>query len=242
MPAASPRHPYEHTMRLLELSLERLPPYFPEQQRTMFLARLEQFKKSAKVPYGDLLRTIVELGKASWALRRAYDAIYAKYGMASEEALLLKNLDDGVRQKFETFITEGGKLDYVARAKSAEELRSPSPFEQYFTPEEKFAIEEALLNAKEQARWEINNLCVAEKRPEYQELVAQYQKSQQRVEALIEELRQLAKAGGRWEREILGQVRAFEEGWSVLERGVDEVRVSQELEYWKGTIEAFLNA
>lgn len=82
--------------------------------------------------------------------------MYSRYGRASEEAHLLENLDRGIREKYEQFIHEGGKMGYIARAKSLEELLKPSPFERYFTPEEKFGIEQAMLAATDSARKEID--------------------------------------------------------------------------------------
>lgn len=240
--AAPARHPYEHTLQLLALALDRLPPFFPEAQQMKYRDRLARFRSAPSASYDDISATIVELGKASWPLRKAYEEMYARYGRVSEEASLLKNLDEGVRQKFEKFVDEGGKLDYIASAKSMEELRSPSPFERYFTPEEKFAIEQALLDAREQARREIYSLCTTQKRDEYLRLAKKNEAEQRQIEEKIGALRTLAKAGGKWESEIVGQARTFDEGWSIVERSVDLERVEKELEYWTGMLQSFLHA
>ena len=109
-----------------------------------------------------------------------------------------------------------------------------------FSPEEKFAVTQALLAARDSARQEIDELMVGKKRDEYRLLVIDYIRREAGIESRIEELKHLASLSPKWHDTIDDRVRVIEEGWSVMELGVDEERLDRELEYWHGTLAAFL--
>jgi hypothetical protein len=236
------RHPYGYTLNLLRFAIEHLPPTFSEKKRKAYTQRLDIFVRDTNVVYADIQRTIAEIGRESWPYRKAYEDMYGTYGRASEEAFLLERLDRGIREKYEKFIYDGGKINYVANVKSVEDLKTASPFERYFTPEEKFAIEQALLAAQDNARVEINSLVTGHKRGEYDALVDAYKKRQRVIAKKIGELFDLADVSPKWKPAILDETKTLEEGWSVLERGVNEERLDHALEYWKGTLRTFLHA
>ncbi len=236
------RHPYAYTLDLFKISIDRLPPGFSAQRKKDFEELLKSYTKNPDCSYEELQQAIAELGLESWSYRKAYEKMYETYGRSSEESFLLEKLDKGLRERYERFIQDGGKMNHIAGAKKGEDLWQASPFERYFTPEEKFAIEQALLSAREAARKEITELVSGGKRQEYDALVAEFGQRQGAIRDKIEELRHLATVSPKWEAEILYQVRAFEEGWSVVERQIDEGELDKTLEYWKGTLEAFLAA
>ncbi|MEY4744438.1 MAG: hypothetical protein RL272_383 [Candidatus Parcubacteria bacterium] len=236
------RHPHAYTLDLLRLALLRLPPTFSEARKKDAKKELERFAGDPAVPYDDIRKTIVELGKKSWPYRKAYEEMYVRYGRASEESFLLENLDSGVREKYEQFIHEGGKINHIGSAKNAADIQQPSPFERYFSPEEKFAIEQALLAARDSARAEINELVTDKKKDEYEKLVKGYASRQRQMEEKIDELRHLSVISEKWEAEISDRIRTLEEGWSVVEQGVDLPELERETEYWKGTLGSFLHA
>ena len=236
------RHPYSYTLELLKISIDRLPPGFSADSKKYFEDRLKDFSKRTDCSYEELQQAIVELGQQSWPYRKAYEKLYEIYGRSSEEAFLLENLDKGLRERYEKFIHEGGKLNHIAGAKNADDLWKASPFERFFTPEEKFAIEQALLSARLAARREILELVNDSKRQEYENLAIEFVRRQAVMRDKLGELRSLASVSPKWETEIMLQVRAFEEGWSVVERQIDEQELDKLLEYWKGTLEAFLAA
>lgn len=236
------RHPYAYTLELLTLAIMRLPPTFSDARREAFKERLTTFVKDPSTGYDEIRKTIVEIGKESWPYRKAYEEMYVRYGRASEESFLLENLDRGVREKYAQFIHEGGKINHIGSAKTAADLQQPSPFERYFTPEEKFAIEQALLVARDSARVEIDQLVTDKKKEEYERLVKSYAGRQRQMEEKIDELRHLSGVSKKWEGEISDRIRTLEEGWSVVEQGVDLPELERETEYWKGTLGSFLHA
>lgn len=236
------RHPFAYTLALLKLAIDRLPPTFSAERAKAYRVKLNIFLNDDRISYDEIQRTIAALGKESWPYRKAYEEFYARYGRASEESHLLDNLDQGIREKYERFIHEGGKIQHVRVARSVEELLQPSPFERFFTPEEKFAIEQALLSARDAARREIDDLVIGKKMEEYEALVAENREKQKKMEAKIDELRELSTVSRKWQTDIADRLRTIEEGWSVVEQGVDLAQLEQETEYWKGTLEAFLKA
>ncbi len=236
------RHPHSYTLELLQLTIDTLPPLFPKTEAGEVQRRKDAFARDLSASYDDIHDLIVEIGKRSWAQRKAYDDMYARYGRASEEAHLLEHLDAGLREKYEQFIHEGGKINHIENAKSGKDLWHVAPFERFFGPEEKFAIERALLAAREKARAEIRELVTGAKRKEYDRVVSEYHEREVRMDHMIAELRGLADVSQRWRETILGRVRTLQEAWSVVEQGVTEKDLEQELEYWQGTLESFLHA
>ncbi|HTK04534.1 MAG TPA: hypothetical protein VL500_03030 [Candidatus Eisenbacteria bacterium] len=244
MNAPTARHPYAYTLELLMLAINRLPPTFSEERRKEYQKSFELFLKQPNVSYEDIRRTIAEIGKESWPYRKAYEEMYARYGRASEESFLFEHLDQGVRDKYAQFLREGGKINYIGSVsvRSEEDMMRASPFERYFAPEEKFAIEQALLVARDSARLEINGLVTGKKTEEYDQLVRSYAAKQRQMEEKIDEMRHLAGVSKKWESEISDRIRTLEEGWSVVEKGADLPELERETEYWKGTLGSFLHA
>jgi hypothetical protein len=240
-PVSGHRHPHAYTLELLRIAIEHLPPTFSEAKRKTFAKRLERYLGDRKVPYEELQDTISELGKESWAYRKAYEDMYSRYGRASEEAHLLENLDRGVREKYEQFIHEGGKIGYIAAAKPLDAMMKPSPFERYFTPEEKFAVEQALLAALDAARKEIDGLVLDKKKEEYASSVKDYKTRRRVIESKIDELKLLAGVSQEWRSSIEDRVRTIEEGWSIVEQGLDVPMLDREIEHWKGMLGSFLH-
>lgn len=236
------RHPHAFTLELLKLAIAKLPPTFSVASRAHYEERLKAFQANPDVAYDEISAVIVALGKESWPLRRAYRELYEHYGRASEEAHLMNNLDAGVRAKYERFLHEGGKINHIETAQSAEAMRATVPFESYFTPEEKFGITQALLAAREEADKEIGELVVGKKREEYGELVAKYAAEQRQLESALGELRALGAVSRKWQPDIATRLRTLEEGWSVVERPLTLSDARHEVDYWKGTLESFLQA
>ena len=236
------RHPHKYTLDLLNLTIQHLPPTFDKKKADAFTKKYEGFMSNASAPYEDIHRAIVELGKESWAKRMAYEEVYAIYGRSAEEAHLHSNLDEGIREKYETFLHEGGKISHIESATSGKDVWEVSSFETYFNAEEKFAIEQALLVARESARDEIGELVLGAKKDAFEKLEKSYGEAEKRIEKQIEDLRNLISVSEKWSASIANRVQTLEEGWSVVEKGLNEERMDKELEYWRGTLESFLNA
>jgi hypothetical protein len=236
------RHPFSYTLDLLKLAIDRLPPTYPDLKSKLFKERLQYFWDYPETDYADIQATIAELGKDSWPFRKAYEEMYANFGRSSEESHLLENLDRGIREKYERFLHEGGKINHIENAKSAEDLMKASPFERYFTPEEKFAVEQALLAAREASRQEIDDLVMKTKKPEYDKLVKDFVIRQDRIDDKMTALRHMSSVSSKWEPVITDRLKTLEEGWSVIEQGLSETLLDKELEYWHGTLEAVLHA
>lgn len=241
MVATLTKHPQTYTLGLFKLVIDRLPPTFYAEEKKRFSERYNAFLNDEAVSIEDIQMAIANLGKLSWSYRKAYEDVYNRFGRSSEESNLLEKLDRGIREKYTRFIDEGGKLNQIETAKSTADLMNGSHFEKYFSPEEKYAIGAALIEARQAARQEIDELVTQTKVDEYTNLVSQFARQSERIEVLIERLRELAEVNLKWRPEIIDQVRTIEEGWSVVERGFGEDELQKLVEYWEGTMESFLH-
>jgi len=99
-----------------------------------------------------------------------------------------------------------------------------------------------LLAARAAAAEEINGLVLDKKKEEYMKRVESYVDEQRRIQNKMDALRQMSDVSPKWQPLILDRVRTLSEGWSVVERGINEPLLDKELEYWKGTLESFLHS
>ncbi len=240
--AAKNRHPHAYTLDLFGLAIDRLPPTFSGERKKYYADRLAFFRGHPEADFAEIQEAIAELGRESWPQRRAYEDMYAAYGRSSEESFVMQNLDQGIREKYERFLHEGGKLNHIQGTTEATDIWQTSPFERYFTPEEKFALEQAILASRTAAVEEINGLVTGKKKEEYQKLAAAYAEQQKNIQSKLDDLERMASVSDKWQPLIMDRVHTLAEGWSVVERGINERLLDRELEYWRGTLETFLHA
>jgi len=170
----------------------------------------------------------MQLGRTIWPHLKAYDELYAKYGKQKEHEAFLETLRPDVLEHFKKWNTNGSLIFDIRRGKE---------FEQEFQPEEKFAIEEAYLDATESARSYVDELVQGEKKNEYEESLKANEERQKELMDRIATLRGMANVSEKWSAEILGKVRLFELGWAVTEKDPELYEVEKEIENYKGMMD-----
>lgn len=221
-------HPHKYTLDLLKIVIDRLPVTAPDTIREAAHTALDKYSADPKIEAADIEAKIAEIGKQTWGPRKSYDELFQKYGLERQEELFRAELRPDVREKYLKWIKEGHRFHDVRRT---------ADFEQAFTSDERFAMEEALLSAEESARGEVDELILGEKKSEYEERLKIWQEKQQVLDEKLQLLRAMAHESPKWSAEILDKVRLLEEGWSVVERDTDIYEVDKEIEYWRGVIE-----
>ncbi len=192
------------------------------QQRALALAA------DASIRLPEIEKTIIEFGKEIWPYRKAFDDLHDRYGRAKETAMMREKLDPETLSKMLEFVRDGGHL---------EDARNGALLEESFTPEEKFAIGQALLSAHEAVKEEIEKQCAGEKKAECETLVKYFQEAEQKFMDRVDTLRGMGEASPHWTADILEKVRAFEEGFGFLGREFTLDDVNAAIEYYRGAIE-----
>jgi len=217
-------HKLSNELFLLKTTIDRTPFTYPEKEKEGFIRRYQALEADPEARRQDIDKLIVEIGKATWPYRKAYEEMVKNYGQQKLEEFFKLHLGDELRQKYEQFVAKGlGLKDY----------RRTKEFEEFFTPEENLQIEEALFSARDEQVLHMRGI-IESKSDEYEENLKAFQKKQVELENMIANLRQIANQSDKWSDQILDKIKVFEEGWSVVERDFDEDNLRHEIEYWQG--------
>ncbi len=220
--------PHKHQAILDEFgyAIRHLVPTVPkevvEEAKTLHSELLANPEATAE----QVLAAMVKIGKAEFPHRRAFHDLAGEVSEAHRLELVLEHLEPNVREKVQTYLNSGVKL---------EEFVKSSMFELELTAEERYQVEDGIMHAEDHIKEEAP-AKVEEKRAEYDKRVTAWKEKQAVMEAKIEELRALANKDAKWKEEILDKVKTMEEGWSVTERDPDPIEIEKEIEYWKGTM------
>lgn len=217
-------HPLKNELFLLKKTIDQTPFTYSENERKDFEKRYQLLEANQEAKREDIDSLIVEIGKATWPHRRAYEEFIKSYAQDKLEEYFKMHLDEAVLAKYEEFVKKGGNIKDYRRTKE---------FEEYFTPEENMAIEEALFTARDEVKIYIQGI-INDKRSEYEENLKIYEQKQKDLSNMIESLKEIAAKSEKWAPEILDKIKKFEEGWSVVERDFDEDKLMHEIEYWQG--------
>lgn len=219
-------HKYQNELNLLKLAIEKTPFSFSRDERARFEVRLSALEADPQTKRDEIEAAIVEVGKATWPHRKAYEDMFAAYAKEKFEDEFIKNLDKDLRAKYENFTRAGGSLHDYRRTRE---------MEQAFTPEEYIRIEDAIFEARKFLDSYMETV-ISDKADEYNETVKRYGAKQRDCANMIESLKEMARTSEKWAPEIMDKVQKFEEGWSAIERDFDEDQLKHEIEYWQGVI------
>jgi hypothetical protein len=221
-------HPFHFSLSLLKSVIDNAPKVFPVRRREEMLKIYETMAANPQTTQAEIEKAIIDFGKEIWPYRKAFQEMYKRYGQAKEESLLRDKLNPELLTKFLEFLRKGGRL---------EDFRHGAVFEETFTAEEKFILGQANLAVHEQIMEEIENLCQGEKKAEFQELLEEFQELEKRLLEKINILKGLANQNPKWAPEINERVRAFEEGFSFIEKTYREEDIDGVIDYYRGVIE-----
>lgn len=211
-------HPYQATLDLLRVMIDRLPPRFPDLLASCARERLDVFAADAHVHSEALDAFAGTFGALVWPYRRAWEEVFAQDGAAIVERAFLEALPPALRAHVERDAA-------AAQEQPSGVLRLPA-FEAY-TPEDRLVAEEAYLAARHNAAGDLAGRIASGNLPRYDAAVLRWKEEGLRIEGALLELRALARTLPRWADEIGNIVREYELGFTGTlgrEPTLDEVR------------------
>ncbi len=223
-------HRYQYSLDLLRQVIEKAPKFFPSGRKLDMKDALEAFANDSSAPREKIEAAIAAFGKEIWPYRKAFWHIHDTDGRHKEDNYIEESLSPELRLKYQEFLKKGFRAD---------DIRHGGEFERYFTPEEKHELVEAKLAAHDKVVLAIESLCAGEHKEVCGDALERYRVEEQKLAALIVELRALAEKSEKWQPEILDKVKTFEAGWSGLEREVTTEDVKGEIDYYSGVMELF---
>jgi len=221
------QHPHKYALDIFKLSIDRVPVTVPKDIADQAHKDYESMCENLQVSGEAIEDMNMKLGRSIWPHLKAYDEAFEKFGKEREHELFLESLRLDVKEHFVQWNTAGGMIFDIRRGKE---------FEAAFAPEEKFAIEEAYLDANEGARSFVDELVLGDKKSEYETALDIWKGRQEEILERITDLRTLANQSDKWSGEILGKVREFELGWAVTEKDPEIYEIEKEIENWRGVL------
>lgn len=212
-------HPHQYLLDEYRISLHKLVPLTPAEVREEAERLLQELSGNEHASERQILQALIEIGKKEYPYRKAYEALCATDEEKRLEEAAFKKIDAPIAEKVRAVTSHGVHLsDYV----------NSKLFESQLTPEERYHVEQALLEAHDV----INRQCDerAETRKEnFSTLVAEWSAKRDEIQRLIDEMRSMASRSPELSGEILGKADVFEEGWSIVSRDPEEREVREAL-------------
>lgn len=209
----------------LEFAIKHLPPSVPEETLKRIWEMFHTLPKDTRNETA-LRGAMIEIGKLEWPHRKAYEAMAMACCSTTQHQMLLEALSGATRKAF---------IDIGGNDATVQEVVHSKLFEERLTPQQRYEVQEAALNA----RLKMNEFMkgqIAARPQEYEERYQAALKEQAAIEVAINDLEKLASVDVDWTPEILGRVEQMRLGWSIAEPDVTLDEVKKEIEYWKDTL------
>lgn len=221
-------HPHQSFLDEFKIAIDKLSVGVPVAVREQAVALHAQLAANPDATEEQIHDALVMVGKAEFAYRRAYIDLVGHAGADELKQMVLDHVEPNVKAKIEQYLGNGVTLD---------ELVKSEMFEREFTAEERYQVQDGILDAVEHVQ-EHGPKMMQEKKAQFEALVIKWKGEQEKMEKKLTELKALAATDKKGKDEILDKVKMFEEGWSVVERDPELTEIEKEIEYWKGTMEA----
>lgn len=221
-------HLHHFTLSLLKHLLDKADhTLFPQERLGAMRKEYEALAGNGSATIAHIEGAIAKFGREIWPYHEALEELYRRHGKAREEARVRENLPAELRAKYDQFLAQGGKLS---------DFRHGAALETYFTPEEKFALGQAVLDAHATTLQEIASSCRADKKSECEEVIADHKKKLASIEEKLTMLRGLASQSEKWRPEIEDKIKTFEEAFGYLERTFHKEDLDGAIDYYRGMI------
>lgn len=218
-------HPHASLLKEFKIAIDHIVPSVPPEVKAAAQARHAALLAKEDASEEEIEAALAEAGMAEYPHRKASQEIAGKLEEETRLALVLEHVDEAVRGKLKKHLDAGVPLVEVVKS---------DLFETEFTPEERYQVEDALLDAADHVREEVAKAIDPES-AKYKKLVEKWQAHADAIKAKVDELEALAAKDPKWRDEILQKAARFREGFSVTEKDPELEEVKKEIEYWKDT-------
>ncbi len=215
-------HPHQAMLDEYKIAIDRLVPTVPEEVKTKALEAHAALSANPEATEEQIRQALFETGVAEYPHRRAFAELTAAGTDTRRAEIVLEHVEAGVHDKLKKLLDSGVSFG---------ELTHSGLFETEFTPDERYQIEDALLDADIHIREEFGEAAKKEGET-YQKLFAKHKKAQEELLAKIEELQAIGVKNPASREEVEASVARFREGFSVTEPDPDLAEIENEISYW----------
>ena len=223
---AMPTHPQAAFLKEFEVAIDHLVPTVPADLKKEAQALLTDLKANPKATEDEIRAAVVRIGRAEYPHRHAWAELTTPTKEAKLQEIVFDHIDASVRKKIESCLASGVNLDQF--------VRSPL-FEESLTPEERYQVEDAILDAPHHIDELLEKTITADS-PTYKKAYDRWLNEEEKILAAIDKLEAMQHKDPKWKDEIVHKVARFREGFSVTETDPTLEEVEREIEYWEGVL------
>ena len=205
-------HPHQSFLDEFKIAIKKLVPLTPKEIVEEATALHEELLNDPNTSEKQIHQALALIGRKEFPYRKAYEELCAGDEETRLQQAVFERLDESLTDKIRELTRHGVIL---------EEYIKSSLFEDQLSGDERYQVQQAILLADEV----LNNQCDerAQKRQvQYDDLVARWKKEADRLQGLIDRLRDFAAEDPKWTGEINSIADRLEEGWSVVEQDPNE--------------------
>jgi hypothetical protein len=218
-------HPHEMLLQEFRNSVVNLVPLTPPEVIAEARQIEQELSANENASLEQIRQALVYVGQKEFPYRKAYEELCAKDEEARMQEIVLGKLDDDVKTKIEAVTKYGVHILDFVKSSQFDDLESS----------DRAAIDTAIVEAHDQLNRQCDERATSRK-VTYDELVAQWRATEEKIQGMIEVLKGMAERDPKWHDDIMGRARQFEEGWSVVEEDPTEEEVQKEITYWAGVL------
>ena len=218
-------HPFQSFLDEYALAIQHLALTVPESVKKEAEETLAKLCKDENATEEEIRQALIKTGLAEYPHRHAFKDVAGARSEAAEKRLILDHVDETVRTKIQPHLDAGVPVETLVRS---------DLFEKELTADQRYQVEDAILDAKDHVKEEMEK-GVEVSGSEYQAALRKWEAVRDAVAKKIDELEALASKDAKWKEEIAEKVKSFREGFSVTEPDPEPETVEKEIEYWLGT-------
>lgn len=220
-------HPHEYLLQEYKISIDKLVPLTPAEIVTEAQQLYADLSANQAATEKQIRQALILIGRKEYPYRKAYVELCAGDEEQRFQTEVVKRLEGKAAEEVKKMIESGVHVqDYV----------NSKLFERDLESTERYQVEQAILLAHDV----LNKQCderAKERQQNFDELVTRWKAEEERLQALIEQLRGMAERDVTYAEEIRGKADQLEEGWSIVERDPQEAEIKQEISHWTTVLE-----
>ena len=221
-----PTHPHASYLKEYQIAIDHLVPAVPAHIKEEAQALHDALLANEKATEKDIQEAVIKIGLVEYPYRHAWEEMVAPIRDEKTRDIVFEHIEPSVRKKIEPCLVSGVSLEQF--------VRSPL-FEELLTPEERYQVEDAMLDAPHHIDEMLSGLITIDN-PQYKKAYDAWTKTEEKILKAIEKLDQLKDKDPKWKDEIVDKVARFKEGFSVTEPDPSLEEVEKEIEYWEGVL------
>jgi hypothetical protein len=215
----------EEMLQRVRDAIERLVPLTPKSVIEEANQIIRDLEGADVVTPEQVRQALVYIGRKEFPYRKAYLALCAGDEEQRLQEHVLMKLPDDVKDRCDSVIKYGVHILDFVRSSQFDALEDD--------------VKVAIDNAIREAHDDVNRQCDerAHHRSEtYQQLVDEWTETVERMQKLLEILKDMADRDAQYHDDILNQVKAFENGFSLLEDDPTEEEIEKAITYWSDVL------